>query len=65
VAKIESSTEGSLCSAAQREKATELSKHQARMLEHVAIGVAPELIAAGVCFPLATAVLLPSGRNRW
>ena len=29
------------------------------MVEDVAIGVAAELVAARVCFPLATAVLLP------
>lgn len=29
------------------------------MLEDIAIGVTAELIAAGVCFSLATAILLP------
>jgi hypothetical protein len=29
------------------------------MLEHVVVGVAAELIAAGACLPFATAVLLP------
>ena len=37
----------------------ELTQHLARVLEDIVARVAPEVVAAGVCLPLPTAILLP------
>jgi hypothetical protein len=41
------------------EKGLELRQHEARLLEHVAVGVAAELVATGPRLALAVAILLP------